>query len=217
MKTFFQFLEKLLGDGEFLPQSKLVDLLAKYLCGEGDLGKEICENLMFVFAGYDKNQLTDVSLKSLKQTTFSPKLLFFQEILPVIMSHSPAGTSTLTAIQFVQQIHSGRFCRFDYGEKINLAKYNTSLPPLYNPEEVQVPVAIFHADNDLFVSAQDLQILTTHLPNIIDTYKVPYKDFNHIDFVYAKDAPKLVYNEVLRIIKQYTLRTNPYHVINLLK
>lgn len=125
------------------------------------------------------------------------------------MSHSPAGTSTLTAIQFAQQIHSGRFCRFDFGPKTNLLKYKTPLPPLYNPEDVKTPIAIFYADNDLFVSPNDLKFLLNRLPNIIETYKIPYKNFNHIDFVYAKDAPKLVYDKLFQTLKKFTTNLNP--------
>jgi len=62
-ETFLlQFLQKLLGIDELLPQSKVMKYLAEYLCGHGGVEKDICSNIIFVLAGYDKPQLNQVHI-----------------------------------------------------------------------------------------------------------------------------------------------------------
>ena len=89
-----------------------------------------------------------------------------QTLLPVILEHTPAGTSVKTVAQFAQVrniIHivsarylteqqvkyflrcqgfnSKRFCRFDHGDPdSNYAEYGTSQPPGYEVSSVRVPV-----------------------------------------------------------------------------
>lgn len=36
-------------------------------------------------------------------------------------------------------------------------------------------------------------------------YEVPWPKFNHADFVWAKDAPKLVYDRVFKIMRGESL------------
>lgn len=73
-------------------------------------------------------------------------------MLPIILGHEPGGGSTRTVIHFAQvryellyyniiflnieikifsqEISSGRFCAFDFGdENVNMEKYNSSSPP----------------------------------------------------------------------------------------
>ncbi|XP_067204978.1 lipase 3-like isoform X5 [Linepithema humile] len=47
----------------------------------------------------------------------------------------------------------------------------------------------------------DLKILRDSLPNIVEDYRVPFPKFNHADFLLAKDAPTLVFEKVLEIVK----------------
>ena len=74
--------------------------------------------------------------------------------MPVILSHAPAGTSTKTLIHYAQEITSGRFQAYDYGSTKNQQYYNSSMPPDYDLTKVQVPVALFTADNDWLASSK---------------------------------------------------------------
>lgn len=85
---FHQFIIRLLGANQFLPQNKLLKLLAKYGCEATRAEKIICENTVFIFCGFDAAQ-------------------FNSTLLPVIIGHTPAGTSTKTVIHYAQEINSG--------------------------------------------------------------------------------------------------------------
>jgi len=39
------------------------------------------------------------------------------------------------------------------------------------------------------------------LPNVIGNYGIADDGFGHADFMYGKDAPRLVYNKIIDILK----------------
>lgn len=51
----------------------------------------------------------------------------------------------------------------------------------------------------LFVT--DVERLAKVLPNVINNYLVPHDRFNHIDFLWGIDAPRLVYDEIIKTMK----------------
>lgn len=61
-----------------------------------------------------------------------------------------------------------------------------------------MPVAAYYGDNDWLVVPQDALRAINQFPNLVDSYEVPYPNFNHIDFVSAIDADTLLYPEVLK-------------------
>lgn len=52
---------KFLGANEFMPQNKIIRLLAKYGCELTEAERYICENTVFVLCGFDKEQYNAVS------------------------------------------------------------------------------------------------------------------------------------------------------------
>lgn len=52
--------------------------------------------------------------------------------------------------------------------------------------------------------SQDNRILKEKLPNVTRFYEVPYKRFNHGDFLWAKDSYKLVYKDVIEQIDKHS-------------
>lgn len=52
---------------------------------------------------------------------------------------------------------------------------------------------------------KDVKKLYRVLPNVVDVYKIPWRNFNHVDFIWAKDAPKLVYERVIKIMRSENL------------
>ena len=49
----------------------------------------------------------------------------------------------------------------------------------------------------LFISPQDVDELSTKLPNLLGKFLVPLKAFNHLDYLWAIDADTLVYKTVI--------------------
>ncbi|XP_044019375.1 gastric triacylglycerol lipase-like [Aphidius gifuensis] len=142
------------------------------------------ENILFTFCGFDAEQ-------------------FNKTLLPVILGHEPAGTSTKTVIHYAQEIHSGKFQNFDYGETKNLAKYNSSMPPSYDLSKINIPIAFFYSDNDWLASPLDVKRLWTKIPNKINITRVNFTKFTHLDFLWGIDASSLVYNKLITMIKEH--------------
>jgi len=185
--SFEEVLERL-GIGEFFPSNKLMDLLAEYVCDE-EYYPTYCENIVFLLMGFDKAQTNET-------------------LLDTILHHSPAGTSARAVVHYAQEINSGRFSRYDHGKDNNLEIYGTHPPPAYELSKVTFPVAAYWGDNDWLAGPEDVQRCTSGLPNLFSSYEVPYPKWNHLDFLWAIDADKLLYAEVLKnmdIFKQQNM------------
>lgn len=83
----------------------------------------------------------------------------------------------------------------------NQKHYKQNSPPDYNLKNVVAPISIYQGQTDRLTVAKDVQKLAEELPNVIKTYLVPHTKFNHSDFVCGKDAPRLVYDEIIKIMK----------------
>ncbi|CAL1684024.1 unnamed protein product [Lasius platythorax] len=164
-----------------------VRFLLKYACALA--GEAICANVIFTFCGYDMEQ-------------------FDHTLLLDSLSFLPAGGSVNTMIHYSQIFQSGKFRRYDYGRAKNLLIYDSAEPPNYNLSNIMVSIVLFYGSGDTLVDIVDLKRLSCTLPNVMDVYEVPWPNFNHADFIWAKDASKLVYERVLEIMR----KENPNNV-----
>lgn len=179
-----EYLMKLLGANEFLPQNAVLRWLSKHACEINHYEEVICENSLFVFCGHDVKQ-------------------FNRTLLPMILGHVPAGASTRTLIHYAQEIRNdGRFQQFDYGPDENFEKYGSPTPPEYPVHKITLPIALLSAENDWLSGDVDVTNLYVQLPNPIEHYIVPLKEFNHIDFLWGIDAPTLVYDKLLHLLEE---------------
>lgn len=62
-------------------------------------------------------------------------------------------------------------------------------------------MAVYYAQNDWLASVKDIRKLLTKLPRVLNDYLIPYKEFSHGDFVCGMDAPRLLYDEILKTVK----------------
>lgn len=98
-------------------------------------------------------------------------------------------------------MYSDKFQKYDHGSANNLIKYpGNTTPPEYNLTKVTSPVVIFHSQNDVFATVDDVLKSIKLLPNLRMVHLVEDELFTHVDFTYAKDADKLVYQQILEIM-----------------
>nr|CAD7447971.1 unnamed protein product [Timema bartmani] len=81
------FLAHFLGADEFLPRNTFLNFLSKFGCELTTTERKICENFIFLLCGFDAAE-------------------FNISMLPVILGHTPAGTSTRTLVHYAQLIRS---------------------------------------------------------------------------------------------------------------
>ncbi|KAJ8728242.1 hypothetical protein PYW08_016627 [Mythimna loreyi] len=142
----------------------------------------VCTTILFCFNGFDFEQINSKNL-------------------PVIFGHMPSGASIHQFTHYLQTMMSRSFKRYDYGEDMNKEVYGCRKSPKYAVENITAAVALFYSDNDWFSDVEDVSILRNKLPNVVDYYRVPFKKFNHIDYLWAKDSKHLVYGRILELLK----------------
>lgn len=174
----------LLGINEFLPSGPLWDEAMNQFCDPEVLTAELCEELLFLIGGADPAE-------------------FNQDYLPVILSHTPAGTSVHTVVHYAQLVESKVFGMYDWGRLGNLNHYGQDTPPLYNLSLITPPTALFWGENDYLADPQDVAKLAEELPNLKLNYKVDWPEFSHLDFIWAIHAKELVYDYVLDYLSDY--------------
>ena len=91
-----------------------MDFLAELVCDE-DWFPAVCEDVIFLLAGFDKAQMNET-------------------LLDTIVHHSPAGTSARAIVHYAQEVNSGIHSRTNtciYYTMSNL-EYQETLEPLPN-------------------------------------------------------------------------------------
>jgi hypothetical protein len=69
-----QFISHYLGKGEFLPHDKIIEWLGKYGCELVTRVEKICEDSLFVIAGFDEEQFNMVSPVHISYTVLCKSL-----------------------------------------------------------------------------------------------------------------------------------------------
>uniref|UniRef100_A0A2C9JRX8 Lipase n=1 Tax=Biomphalaria glabrata TaxID=6526 RepID=A0A2C9JRX8_BIOGL len=167
---------QLFGSGDFNVSPEIMQLLAGTLCNSNKL---LCENILFLLGGFDYTSMN-------------------QSRVPVYVAHNPAGTSVRDMLHWGQAINSKNFQHYDYGSASeNMKHYGQPTPPLYDPRKVKVPVAIFRGDQDWLADPADVKWL---LPQLHVTHDVNIPHYEHLDFIWAFDAPTYIYSTILKIV-----------------
>ncbi|XP_050719392.1 lipase lipl-4-like [Eriocheir sinensis] len=170
------------GKYELLPLRPERPYLA-HLCSPLSFLNPVCSFIHFLIGGPNENYVDP-------------------NYLPVIYAHTPAGTNFRILTHLLQIVRSQKFQAFDYGQERNVKEYGTPSPPRYSLGSVRVPVGVFWAENDWVVDPKDVALTASELPWVAYNYKVPLKDFNHLDFMWAENAAELVYKPVLEYLRK---------------
>lgn len=167
-----------LGSGEMLATGDVLSLAGEATCKAHAMTMEMCSNLLFLFVGFDS-------------------ALFNVTLLPEIVKRTPAGVSVRQVLHYVQAVRSHKFCQYDYGRFGNMMKYKAKVPPEYSLKSVKAPVYLYYGANDWLVSMRDVRKLKKSLPNVKFSYRLPYPNWNHIDFLWANNVKSVLYDVVI--------------------
>lgn len=113
-----------------------------------------------------------------------------------------SGCSVKQLTHYFQLINTGRFRQFDYGLAGNLAHYNRFSPPEYDLRKVTTPVYLHHGENDWVVTPKDAKIVASKLGNLVELRRVNFTAWNHLDFIYGKDADKLINEYIIEKLNE---------------
>ncbi|XP_050513850.1 lipase 3-like [Diabrotica virgifera virgifera] len=171
-----------LSKNEFLPSSGFLNMLTDSVCSEG-VGQVLCKNALFALTGFSPNQMNVSDI-------------------PLIMANYPAGAATKQLAHYLQLTNSGRFCQYDFAILKNKEHYGQIIPPDYDLSKIAAPLTLIYSSNDWLAAVVDVERLAKQLPNLKESYRVPLVTWNHIDFLFGKDAPTLVYDKVVSILTQ---------------
>jgi pimeloyl-ACP methyl ester carboxylesterase len=173
----------LFGKNEFLPSDYITKWLGTFACGEVIIDRTICENIFFILFGPEKKNLNDTRI-------------------PVYASHEPDGTSVKNMIHFAQGVQTNIFQAYDYGSPDkNQQHYNQTTPPPYSIASMKVPTAIFSGGEDWLADPEDVNYILDNIQSLVFKKYIP--DYNHIDFVWALTANKLIYPDLLEQMQKY--------------
>ncbi|KOB73151.1 Triacylglycerol lipase [Operophtera brumata] len=177
------YMQMVYGSHEFIPKNSAIGGITSS-CNVDNIEGKACKNAVFSFCGYNEKQ-------------------FNKTLLPVFLSHLGTGTSWKTVVHFAQEIQSGgKFQKFDYGARYNNKLYASDTPPEYDLSKISLPIKLFWAQNDLLSSERDVRFLYEKLPSGSEMYMVPDPNFNHIDYLWAVDAPRLLNRKVLETLAE---------------
>ncbi|XP_018395812.1 PREDICTED: lipase 3-like [Cyphomyrmex costatus] len=190
-----QYFWNLIGMYKFNPNDDFMKTIRQLVCAEKAATQQICSNFMFLLCGFNVEQ-------------------FDMTLLPIIAAQFPVSISTKQLVHYGQLIQSvnlstgslllspGKFKQFDYGILGNTNTYKLLSPPNYDLSNIKAPVYLFYSDNDWLANVKDVEKLYSELGNPSGKTLIAHKKFNHIDYMWAKDVKKLLYDRLIRRMKK---------------
>ncbi|CAI5453277.1 unnamed protein product [Caenorhabditis angaria] len=175
------------GSGEFTPNNWIMKLAADSICAGLKVESDLCDNILFLIAGPESNQLN-------------------QTRVPIYVSHTPAGTSTQNIVHWLQMVRHGGTPMYDYGTKGNKKHYGQSNVPAYDFTNIKRPMYLYWGDSDWLADPTDIQEFL--LPHLNPSYIVANNklaDYNHLDFIWGLRAPDDIYKPIIDLVRKDVL------------
>uniref|UniRef100_A0A1Y1KSV4 AB hydrolase-1 domain-containing protein n=1 Tax=Photinus pyralis TaxID=7054 RepID=A0A1Y1KSV4_PHOPY len=126
------------------------------------------------------------------------------ETLPISLLQTADLISSKTLSHLIQLYSSGKFQSYDYGAYENEMKYNQPEPPSYDLSKMKIPTYFIRAENDMVITKENVEYLYNSLPaEVRPDYIHVIRDeyFNHSDFLTANNVVALLYNHIVKILK----------------
>ncbi|XP_066247427.1 lipase 1-like isoform X2 [Euwallacea similis] len=112
------------------------------------------------------------------------------------LSNFPSGMSLKQLSHYVQGSISGIFA--PYNRNFSNVKKSDS----YDLAKVTAPMIFYYGEEDNLVNHVLLNEVIKDIPNVKKIYRVPYRGFNHLDFLWGKDV-QLLNEETLKNINYF--------------
>ncbi|KAJ1529417.1 hypothetical protein ONE63_006197 [Megalurothrips usitatus] len=169
---------------EVLPRGTVPLGLVGTLCRPGAPPYSVCLNSYMQAVGPDMKQLNAT-------------------LLPTAMAHLFSGASLGQAVHYVQSYKTGQFRQFDHGVRWNTLRYGHPQPPLYNLSKVVAPIAFHYSTGDYLSHHRDVERLVNEVAGTAGVYRIPWKEFNHGDYMWATDTYDLLYKTVIKVFREH--------------
>lgn len=188
-----------------MPSLDLYAVAGVAACRDKTITQSICANILFLIAGYRSQQLNAVKFEvsfhiELNKFGFD-RFSWFQTMLPVILGHTPSGSSAQQLVHYGQGVKSGHFRQFDHGYVQNFMKYKQLNPPDYNLTKVTAKVALYYSSNDMFAVVDDIRRLANELANVVSNNFIAEPSFNHLDVIWGSHAPRVIFQPMIDAMK----------------
>jgi len=73
-------------------------------------------------------------------------------------------------------------------------------PPEYRLQDVTTPVLLYSGTRDTLVTPRDVNTLVSHVSSIVKHRVI--REWEHLDFVWAMNAPDQCYNDLIAEMKR---------------
>ena len=166
----------------------------------------LCANWIQIVYGQDGGLMTKVSknYKLFLQFDKNANIFCTQQQVAQVFATTPASGSSLKLANHVLQLWGSKgFHEYDYGRSKNFQIYHQAKPPSYNLTKATIPIALFVGNWDILGHREDAKTLGRKLPNLIECYVAPYKEFCHLDFIYGREVAAQLYFRAIDIFKKY--------------
>ncbi|XP_039764534.1 lipase member K-like [Pararge aegeria] len=127
------------------------------------------------------------------------------ETYETLYSHFPSGTSVRSMAWYGQTFRSGKFRKYDFGERGNQKKYGSPHPPEYELGSVAVPTVILQGQNDQFVTVRDSERLASRLPHA-ELCIIEDPLWNHIDVLFSQNINGSLFPKINQYLLKYNTR-----------
>jgi len=124
---------------------------------------------------------------------------------PLLYSHIYSFSSVKAVVHWFQIIQSSRFQMFDDSMSISNSlnpydHYSSKILPQYRTLQLKCPVACFYGGRD---NLPNTKALLANIPE--DKLALVHKEeeYEHLDFMWAKDTGKKVYPHILSLLERY--------------
>lgn len=191
-------LVSVLGEKEFLPSQEEMSNLFGEFCRATP---ESCVSILTAICGFNRRNVDTTRL-------------------PLYLAYAPSGTSVKNIRHWAQHVRRAgetglfEFKKFDYGEacetpagsplNCNQREYGTPIAPAYDLSTIPktIPIAVFYGVEDKLADPIDVEALLESLPRDSVIFQKYVLGYQHIDFTWAHNADKYVYEDIVHRIMQ---------------